>query len=151
MENRKGLVQTFMDGGKSGFQLWFNNVVPAIIFGYVIVQFLNVSGLMNVFSIVFTPVMRIFGLPGEAATAIITSYLTLPAGCAMAASMVQGGILSTREVTILFPMMYAVSSHLLYIGRVLGTSGVESKKYPLFIAVGLICSCIAGLVMNILV
>lgn len=151
MENKKtGLVQTFMNGGKSGFQLWFNNVAPAVIFGYVVVQFLNITGLMSVFSVIFQPIMNIFGLPGEAATTIITSYMTLPAGCAMAASMVQEGLLSPRQVTVLFPMMYAVSSHLLYIGRVLGTSGVDSKKYPLFIITGFICACLAGLFMNVI-
>lgn len=149
-ENKTGLIQTFMDGGRNGFQIWFNNVCPAIIFGYVVVQLLNVTGLMSVLNVVFTPIMSIFGLPGEAATALITSYMTLPAGCAIAASMVQSGVLTARQVTVLFPMMYAVSSNLLYIGRVLGTSGVDTKKYPVFIAVAIICAALSGLLMNII-
>lgn len=107
MEEKKiGLVQTFMNGGKQGFSLWFNGVVPAVIFGYIIVTFLNVTGLMPVLNVVFSPFMNLFGLPGEAATAIITSYMTLPAGCAIAASMVQNGTLTLRQVTILFPSSF---------------------------------------------
>ena len=139
-----------MNSGKQGFTLWFNNLVPAVLFGYVVVVFLNVTGLMNVLGLMFTPIMGLFGLPGEAAACIITSYMTLPAGCAMTAAMVQQGTLTARQATVLFPMMYAVASNLLYIGRVLGGANVDSKKYPVYIAIGLICACIGGFVLNIL-
>lgn len=149
-EKKVGLIQTFMNKGKIGFSLWMNNLVPAMLFGYVVVVFLNVTGLMDVFGVVFTPIMRLFGLPGEAATCILTSYMTLPAGCAMAAALVEQGTLTARQVTVLFPMMYAVASNLLYIGRVLGGANVDSKKYPVYIVIGIVCACLGGLVLNII-
>ncbi len=150
-EKKKGLVQTFLDNGALGFKLWFEKVAVATVFGYAVVEFLNVTGLMNVISVIFSPIVGILGLPGEAATAILASYMTLPAGCAVAASLVQSGTISAAQLTIMFPMMYAVSNNLLYIGRVLGSAGIDSKKYPVYIAIGLLCSFLGGLVVSFLV
>jgi len=152
MENeKKGLVQVFLDQGAVGFKLWFEKVCVATVFGYAVVEFLNVTGLMNIISYIFSPIVGILGLPGEAATAILASYMTLPAGCAIAASLVQKGTISMRQLTIMFPMMYAVASNLLYIGRVLGSSGVDARKYPVYIVIGLLCAFIGGFVVSLLV
>ena len=147
---KKGLVQTFLDKGADGFKLWFEKVCVATIFGYAVVQFLNITGLMQIISYIFSPIVGILGLPGEAATAILASYMTLPAGCAIAASLVQNGTLTMRQLTIMFPMMYAVASNLLYIGRVLGSSGVDSKKYPVYILIGLVCAFFGGFVVSLI-
>ncbi len=150
-KKKAGLVQTFMDQGALGFKLWFEKVCVATIFGYAVVKFLDTTGLMQVISIVFSPILGIFGLPGEAALAILASYMTLPAGCAVAASLVQSGTMTGAQLTVMFPMMYAISSNLLYIGRVVGASGVDSKKYPVYIAIGLLCAFIGGFVVSLLV
>lgn len=150
-EKKVGLVQTFLDQGTVGFKLWMEKVCVATIFGYAVVKFLDVTGLMNVISIVFSPILGIFGLPGEAALAILASYMTLPAGCAIAASLVQGGVMTNAQLTIMFPMMYAISSNLLYIGRVIGAAGVEPKKYPVYIVIGLLCAFIGGFAVSLMV
>ena len=105
---------------------------------------------MNVISVICEPVMRLFGLPGEAAVPLIAGYMTLMAGCTSAAALVQAGVLSGVQVTILFPMIYCVASHLLYIGRVLGASGVDSKKYPVYLLDGILCTVLSGIIMNII-
>ncbi|MBR0482488.1 MAG: hypothetical protein IJJ48_08460, partial [Firmicutes bacterium] len=147
-KSKKGLIEVFFEQGASGFKLWFEKVCVAIIFGYAVVEFLKITGLMNVISMVFSPILGLLGLPGEAAIAILSSYMTLPAGCAIAASLVQDGTITASQLTVLFPMMYAVSSNLLYIGRVVGASGVDSKKYPVYIVIGLLCAVIGGLVVS---
>ena len=148
---KKNVIEVFFEKGTQGFKLWMEKVCVAVIFGYAMVQFLSVTGLMNVIGYVFSPLLGLFGLPGEAAIAILSSYLTLPAGCAMAASMVQEGTLTNAQLTVLFPMMYAVSSNLLYIGRVVGASGVDPKKYPVYILIGIICAVIGGVVVSLIV
>ena len=150
-KKKVGLVQTFMDQGALGFKLWLEKVCVATIFGYAVVEFLDITGLMKVISIVFSPILGIFGLPGEAALAILASYMTLPAGCAVAASLVQSGTMTASQLTVMFPMMYAISSNLLYIGRVIGASGVESKKYPVYIVIGLLCAFLGGFVVSLMV
>ena len=147
-KNKKGLIEVFFEQGAFGFKLWFEKVCVAIIFGYAVVEFLKITGLMNVISMVFSPILGLLGLPGEAAIAILSSYMTLPAGCAIAASLVQDGTITASQLTVLFPMMYAVSSNLLYIGRVVGASGVDSKKYPVYIVIGLLCAVIGGLAVS---
>ncbi len=147
---RRGLINVFMDNAADGLSMWFKKLVPAVLFGYVVVQVLEVTGLMNVISVICEPVMRLFGLPGEAAVPLIAGYMTLMAGCTSAAALVQAGVLSGVQVTILFPMIYCVASHLLYIGRVLGASGVDSKKYPVYLLDGILCTVLSGIIMNII-
>ncbi len=150
VQEKKGLVDVFMDNAAQGFTLWFKKLVPAVIFGYVVVRVLEVTNLMQVISTVCGPVMGLFGLPGEAAVPLITGYMTLMAGCTSAAALVQSGVMSSVQVTVLFPMMYCVASHLIYVGRVLGASGVDSKKYSLFLGSGIVCAIVSGIIMNII-
>ena len=147
---KRGLVNVFMDKAAQGFDLWFRKLVPAVLFGYVVVRVLEVTGLMNVIGMLCRPVMELFGLPGEAAVPLISGYLTLMAGCTSAAALAQEGILTARQVTVLFPMMYCVASHLLYVGRVLGASGVDSRKYPVYLVGGILCAITSGVIMNII-
>lgn len=146
-----GLIQTFLTGTKNGLTMWFGMLLPGMFFGYAISQVLSLTGLLDIISKIFTPVMVLFGLPGEAITAIITAYLALPGGCGTAAALAVEGILTAKQVAVLFPMMYCVASHVQYIGRVLTVSGVDKKKYLVYLAIGLICSVISGLVMNLII
>lgn len=66
MAQKKGLIEVFAAGCKRGFNMSINSIMPALILGYVMIQFLQLSGLMDVISAVFRPFMGVFGLPGEA-------------------------------------------------------------------------------------
>ena len=59
---KRGLVNVFMDKAAQGFDLWFRKLVPAVLFGYVVVRVLEVTGLMNVIGMLCRPVMELFGL-----------------------------------------------------------------------------------------
>ena len=149
-EEKQGLINVFMSEAANGFTLWFKKLVPAVVFGYVVVRVLEITGLMQVIGKIFSPVMGLFGLPGEAAVPLIAGYMTLMAGCTSAAALAQSGVLTGVQVTILFPMLYCVASHLLYVGRVLGASGVAPKKYPVYLLIGLICAAVSGVIMNLI-
>ena len=62
-KQKKSIVTSFMDGAKEGFYIGIENILPAMVLGYVIIRFLELTGLVNLIGKVFAPVMGIFGLP----------------------------------------------------------------------------------------
>lgn len=74
-KQKKSIVTSFMDGAKEGFYIGIENILPAMVLGYVIIRFLELTGLVNLIGKVFAPVMGIFGLPGEAAIVLMSAFL----------------------------------------------------------------------------
>ena len=66
-----------MDGAKEGFYIGIENILPAMVLGYVIIRFLELTGLVNLIGKVFAPVMGIFGLPGDAAGTLNAAQATI--------------------------------------------------------------------------
>lgn len=149
-EKKKGFIDVSLEGFRNGLGIWFKMLVPGTMFGYALVQIFQVLGILDILGKVFGPIMAVFGLPGEAITVLFTSALVLPGGCASAASLAAQGILTGREVTILFPMIFCVSNQIQFLGRVLSTARVPSKKYWVYCVIGIVCAAICGLVMNAL-
>lgn len=73
-KQKKSIVTSFMDGAKEGFYIGIENILPAMVLGYVIIRFLELTGLVNLIGKVFAPVMGIFGLPGEAAIVLMSAF-----------------------------------------------------------------------------
>lgn len=63
-------------------------------------QFLTLTGLMDVLAIVCAPIMRLFGLPGEAAAVLFSAFFSKAAGAAAAASLFGEGVLTAAQCTI---------------------------------------------------
>ena len=70
---KKPIIDVFLGGAKRGFYIGVETVLPSMILGYVIMQFLTLTGLMDVLAIVCAPIMRLFGLPGEAAAGLFSA------------------------------------------------------------------------------
>ena len=83
-KQKKSIVTSFMDGAKEGFYIGIENILPAMVLGYVIIRFLELTGLVNLIGKVFAPVMGIFGLPGEAAIVLMSAFFAKAAGAATA-------------------------------------------------------------------
>lgn len=147
---RTGLIETFLEGCRKGIRMWSMSILPGTVLGFVVIQILKTTGLMQVLSVIFTPVMQLMGLPGEAISVWITSFLALSGGCAAAVSLVADGVLTARHITILLPMIFCVTNQVPFIGRVLSVSKISSKKYVLVMAIGIFTSFLAGAIMNVL-
>ena len=63
---KPSIVDTFLKGCAKGFKVGIENITPAMILGYVLVYILKETGLMDILGTVMSPVMGLFGLPGEA-------------------------------------------------------------------------------------
>lgn len=148
---KESFIDVFIEGSKKGIQLWLYMLVPGTFFGYAAVQVFQVTGFLDLIGKIFAPIMSVFGLPGEAISVLFTTVLALPGGAAAAASLAADGILSGRQVTILFPMIFCLGNQVQFLGRVLTVSKVENRKFGIYIIIGLLCSVISGLFMNYIV
>ncbi len=65
------ITDVFVKGAINGWNLITHSTIPNVLMAFVIIKILNISGLLAIIGKVFSPIMMIFGLPGEAATVLI--------------------------------------------------------------------------------
>lgn len=141
----------FVTGARKGFQIAINNLLPNILMAYVVAEILNILGVMKLVGQVFGPLMGIFGLPGEAVTVLLTSWLSASAGTGIAVSLVTQGVINGTHATILIPAIFLMGSQLQYMGRLLGVADVPKKYWPLLMLASILNACIAMLIMRFFV
>lgn len=127
-----GILDIFCGGARKGWETCIKVMLPALVMGYILMVFLNESGLMRLLEMIFAPLMGIFGLPGVAASALLMAYLTSSGSLGIAASLFTSGAVNAQQLTIIVVGIFCLDSTIQYIGRILGTTGVKTKYYPLF-------------------
>jgi spore maturation protein SpmB len=118
---------------------------------FIITQVLNLTGLLSFIGKIFEPFMAIFGLPGEAATIMLASWLSIGGGCGMAAKFYADGIFTAIHLAIAFPAIFLMGSQVQYIGRVLGTAEVKSRYYAVMVALSVFNAFLGMWIMRALV
>ncbi len=133
-ETRKKMItEVFCDGIGKGWNISVKFMTPNIIMAFVLIKFLNHSGLMDILGDLFAPVMSVFGLPGEAATILIGAWLSIGGGVGIAAALFEGGTLTITQLAIVTPCIFIMGSQIQHMGRMLGVVGIT--KYPKELAV----------------
>ncbi len=138
----------FVIGARKGFNVAINGLVPNIMMAYVVSEILRILGVMGFLGKIFGPMMTIFGLPGEAVTVVLTSWLSSSAGVGVAANLLSNGVLDGRHVTILMPCFFLMGAQLQYMGRLLGVADVPKKYWPLLMVASILNALSAMLLMN---
>lgn len=138
----------FVIGARKGFQIAINNLMPNVLMAYVVSEILNIVGAMEFIGRLFAPLMGIFGLPGEAVTVLMTSWLSSSAGTGIAVSLLNKGILNGTHATILLPAVFLIGAQLQYMGRLLGVADVPKKYWPLLMLASILNACIAMIIMR---
>ena len=146
---KKPIIDVFLGGAKRGFYIGVDTVLPSMILGYVIMQFLTLTGLMDVLAIVCAPIMRLFGLPGEAAAVLFSAFFSKAAGAA-AASLFGEGVLTAAQCTILIIPCMLMGTLVGHFSRIVLVCGVEPKRQPLMLAVPIVDSIVGMLVMRLI-
>lgn len=131
---RKDCKMVTLDTFKRGFNNGIKTLVSLLklmVPIYIGVQLLSVSGLLNIIAGIFTPVMSIFGLPGESSLSLIVGYFSGIYGAlgAMAAIKLTG----TQATTI--AIMISIAHNLIAESAVvkkLGVSALASVTVRLF-------------------
>lgn len=140
--------EIFAKGARKGLGIVANNLLPYMVLAYVLTDMLNRLGALTVIGHVFGPVMGIFGLPGETAIIILTTWMSSSAAIGLTLSMLGSGVISPQDVTIMMPAYYLLNAQLQYMGRLLGVVGVPAKYWPLLMLASLLNACFAMLIMH---
>lgn len=74
---RKNVMDMFIDGARRGFTIATTNLLPNVVMAFVIIQALKITGLLDWVGHICQPVMALWGLPGEAATVLLASLMSM--------------------------------------------------------------------------
>jgi spore maturation protein SpmB len=107
---KKTILDLFIDGARKGFTIGTTSLLPNVMMAFVIIRILDVTGLLQLIGVVFQPVMGLWGLPGEAATVLITALMSMGGGVGVAMSLYTAGSLDAMQVTVLLPAIYLMGN-----------------------------------------
>ncbi len=138
---------TFVEGAKKGYNIGVNSIIPNVLMAYVLIKMLNITGLLNILGNLLSPVMAIFGLPGEAITVLLASWMSMGGGVGVAVSLFSEGILNGAQIAILSPAIFLMGSQLQYAGRLLGVVGVKENQYGILFLISIVNALISMLIM----
>ena len=125
---KRNIFDSFQDGARKGWNIFVKNVLPSIIMAYTFIYILETTGLMEVFSNIFSPVMGIFGLPPISIVCLATVFFSRAGGSALAASFVVDGSLTPMQATILLPTMFLIGGTINQWVRVISICGTRSDR-----------------------
>lgn len=127
LTKKPSIISTFLGGCYRGFEVGIKNIVPAMILGYTLVYILQATGVMDLLGSVLSPVMGVFGLPGEAVAVLISAFFAKAAGCGTAATMYASGILTMGQATMLFPACILMGTLIGHYARIVLVADADKK------------------------
>ena len=141
----------FFSGCKEGLKLALYGILPRVMVAFILISILQATGIMELISKAFAPVMQLWSLPGESAVVLATAIFSNAAAVGTIVSMFASGSWSAADATILMPGLYLMGALLQFTARVLETAQVPRKLWPLMFVICLINSGAAMWVMALLV
>lgn len=147
---KPNILDLFVEGARRGFTIGTTSLLPNVIMAFVIIRVLEVTGLLKMIGVLFAPIMALWGLPGEAATVIITSVMSMGGGIGVASSLYVAQHLDAVQVTTLVPAIYLMGNPVQNVGRCLGIAGVNTKHYIAIIGICVINALLSIWAMRLL-
>lgn len=148
---KRNIFDIFLDGQRKGWKMGINGMLPNIMMAFVIINLLNITGLIDIVGKIFAPIMGIFGLPGEAVTGLVFGWMAMAGGVGAVIALYEAGTLTTAHITILMPAIMLMGAQLQYMGRLLGTANMPKKYYiPLFL-ISIINAFLSMFIMRIII
>ena len=142
-ERESPIPEYFMVGAKKGFYITVELIAPAMVMAYTLINFLKLAGIMPIIGDMLSPVMGIFGLPGEASVVLLAAFFAKAAGAATAAGMYMNGTISAVHATILFPACITMGTLIGHFARIVMVSQVRTVYYPVMLATPIIDAMIS--------
>ena len=105
---------------------------------------------MYLLGVVMSPVMNLFGLPGEAFAVLISAFFAKASGCATAASMYQAGTLTLGQASMMLPACILMGTLIGHYARIVLVTGSNKKWHPLLIVVCLLDAAISLVIMRVI-
>ncbi|WP_392406018.1 YjiG family protein [Cardiobacterium hominis] len=151
MQEKPMLTDVFVSGVKRGWGIATGSMLPNVLMAFILIYVLKLTGILDLIGTVCGPVMKIFGLPGEALMVLLAAWLSMGGGVGVASSLFAAGSLSLHDIAVIAPAMYLMGSQVQYIGRLLGVVGTPGKYIPVMVLISIINALLALLVMQIIV
>lgn len=144
-------LEVFISGLRKGAAIGVRFMLPALIAAFVVIEMLQVSGVLRLLAEHVSGVMAVFGLPGEALAVLIAAWASAAGAIGMVAGLASRGLLTPEHVAILLPGILLMGSQLQFFGRILAVAGVSSERVPVMMAIGLMNTVGAMLIMRFLI
>ena len=151
MQEKPMLTDVFVSGVKRGWGIATGSMLPNVLMAFILIYVLKLTGILDLIGTVCGPVMKVFGLPGEALMVLLAAWLSMGGGVGVASSLFAAGTLSLHDIAVLAPAMYLMGSQVQYIGRLLGVVGTPGKYIPVMVLISIINALLALFVMQIIV
>lgn len=148
---KPSVVEEFVAGAKKGFYIGAEMIAPAMVLAYVLIQFLDITGLMTIVGKAVGPVMAVFGLPGEAVVALVAAFFAKAAGCATAATLYSKGLITAEQATILFPACVTMGTLIGHFVRIVIVSNANKRWHPLLLCVPLVDAAVVMLLTRMII
>ena len=148
-EQKKTLPDIFVEGAKKGWNVGISSIIPNVLMAFVLIHALRLSGLLDMLGVLFNPVMGLFGLPGQAVMVLVGAWMSMGGGVGVAASLYAAKILNPTHVTILLPAIFLMGAQIEYMGRLLGTAGIQGRYYPMLFGISILNAIISMIIMRI--
>jgi spore maturation protein SpmB len=140
----------FVEDARKGWNIGVNSIISNVIMAYCLIQFMEVTGVLAVFSNIFKSVMGIFGLPGEALMVNFAAIMSMGGAVGVTVSLIDKGLLNHTHVTILLPAIFIGGGWVQYLGRILGTAGAPTRFWPWLVGVCLVNAVVVMLIMRMI-
>ena len=144
-------LEVFISGLRKGASIGVRFMLPTLIAAFVVIEMLQVSGVLRLLAEHVSGVMAVFGLPGEALAVLIAAWASAAGAIGMVAGLASRGLLTPEHVAILLPGILLMGSQLQFFGRILAVAGVSSERVPVMMAIGLMNAVGAMLIMRFLI
>lgn len=152
VKQKKAMItDIFVEGAKKGWVIATTSTVPNVLMAFVIIKALQITGALDLMGTLFSPIMAVFGLPGEAAAVLIGAWMSMGGAVGVVITLFDQGLLNGTHIAILAPAIYLMGSQVQYMGRVMGPIGTEARYIPIMIAISVLNAFGAMLVMNLFV
>lgn len=110
------VTDVFVKGAVQGWNICVTSTIPNVLMAFVIIKILNHSGLLALIGQIFSPIMGIFGLPGEAATVLLGGWMSMGGGVGVAVALFDNGVLNGTQLAIVCPAIFLMGSQIQYLG-----------------------------------
>lgn len=151
VKKNPGILGSFMDGAKNGWTIAINAMLPGVMFAFVLIQVLDMTGLVKPIELIFSPAMGLLGLPGMAVAALVFCLLSTSGGFGVAVGLFTNGSITHEQMAILTVGIMCGGAMMQYMGRVLGTAAVDGKHYPVMIGLVIFNMIVGMIIMRFIV
>ena len=150
--NEKPLItDVFVKGARQGWDLATKSMLPNLVMAFVLIKALNVTGLLHYIGMFFEPIMSVFGLPGESAMILASSWLSVGGGLGVLIAFITDGMMNGEQVAIILPSMFIMGGQLQYMGRCLGVIGIKDKMLYVIMLIPIVMAFAALTFMSLIV